>query len=154
MKTIHADVAKFRTPVNAGVQSQKGNALIEFAFVLPVFLVLLFGMVTFSLGIYDKTVLTMATREGARAGAVYDAGNYDSDGDLDVTSVQTKARNATLAVLANKLISFGSKTPTVDNPSITGDILTVTAHLNYTGIFFLTGGQDISATSSMRIEGL
>lgn len=43
----------------------------EFALVLPLFLVLLFGVVEFGLIIYAKGIITQASREGARYGVVY-----------------------------------------------------------------------------------
>lgn len=49
----------------------RGAAIIEFALVLPLFLVLLFGLVEFSLVLYYKGLITHASREGARRGAVY-----------------------------------------------------------------------------------
>jgi Flp pilus assembly protein TadG len=44
---------------------------VEFALVLPLFLILLFGVVEFGLIMYAKGVVTQASREGARYGVVY-----------------------------------------------------------------------------------
>lgn len=55
-----------------GVFNQQGKehgaALVEFAIVLPLLLILLLGMSEFGLLFYNKQVLTNASREGARAG--------------------------------------------------------------------------------------
>ena len=51
-------------------RSQRGAAAVEFAVVLPLLLVLLFGIVEFSILLFDKALLTNASREGARAGIV------------------------------------------------------------------------------------
>ncbi len=51
-------------------RSQRGAAAVEFALVLPVLLALLVGMVDMGLMLYDKAVITHASREGARAGIV------------------------------------------------------------------------------------
>lgn len=51
-------------------RSDAGQALVEFALVLPIFLVLTFGLVDFGRGFYTWLLLTNAAREGARAGAV------------------------------------------------------------------------------------
>jgi Flp pilus assembly protein TadG len=48
--------------------NQKGVALIEFAIVLPLLLLLVFGAIEFGLLLYNKQVITNASREGARAG--------------------------------------------------------------------------------------
>ena len=50
--------------------SQHGAAVVEFALILPILLGLLIGGIDLSLALYDKTVITNASREGARAGIV------------------------------------------------------------------------------------
>ena len=52
-------------------KNQKGAALVEFALVLPMLLLILFGIIEFSILLYDKAVITNASREAARAGIVY-----------------------------------------------------------------------------------
>lgn len=129
------------------LQSCKGNVLVEFAVILPVFLAILFGTVSFSLALYNKTVLTMATREGARAGAMYVQDQADS-------SIVSSARTTAELVCQNNLVSFApGMIPTV-TPTITGDILTVSARVTYTGLFIFVDVSDvlISAQTSMRIE--
>ena len=52
------------------VAHERGAAAVEFALVLPVLLAVLTGVVDMGLALYDKAVLTHASREGARAGIV------------------------------------------------------------------------------------
>ena len=49
---------------------QGGWAVIEFALILPILMGLLVGGIDASLALYDKAVITNASREGARAGIV------------------------------------------------------------------------------------
>jgi Flp pilus assembly protein TadG len=49
------------------LKDQKGVALVEFAIVLPLLLLLLFGFIEFGVLLYNKQVITNASREGARA---------------------------------------------------------------------------------------
>ena len=51
-------------------KAQQGAAVVEFALILPLLLLLLIGVVDLSLALYDKSVITNASREGARAGIV------------------------------------------------------------------------------------
>lgn len=51
-------------------QTEKGQALVEFALILPFMLLLLFALVDFGRGFYTWLVVTNAAREGARAAAV------------------------------------------------------------------------------------
>ena len=144
---MRTDIAMLQAPPTERAQSQKGSMLVEFALILPVFLLLLFGVITFSVALYDKTVLTMATREGARAGAKYVANR---------TNASTKS-NATTAVTnacQNNLISFGTAmTPTItfNADPISDNQLTVSANVNYTGLYVFSGFS-ISAQTSMRLE--
>ncbi|ABB23536.1 TadE/TadG family type IV pilus assembly protein [Pelodictyon luteolum] len=140
MNTRERQALVLPAPSHGQARDQKGSVLVEFAFILPVLLMLLFGVVYFSVALYNKTVLTMATREGARAGVLYDA-----DGNNTANAV-----NAALP-LCSSVISFGSDATPVPQASVSGDILTVTASGNYTG-FYIFSGLTTSAQTSMRLE--
>lgn len=49
---------------------QKGTATVEFGLLLPVLVLIVSGIIEFGLALYDKAVITNASREGARAGIV------------------------------------------------------------------------------------
>jgi len=51
-------------------EKRTGVSAVEFAIVLPLLILVLFGIIEFSLILYDKAMLTNASREGARAGIV------------------------------------------------------------------------------------
>jgi len=51
-------------------RNKRGQALIEFAFILPFLLVIIGGIVDFGLAFFIGQVIENAAREGARAGAV------------------------------------------------------------------------------------
>ncbi len=57
-------------PAGARPERERGAAAVEFALVLPLLLAMLLGVVEMGLALYDKAVLTHASREGARAGIV------------------------------------------------------------------------------------
>ena len=50
--------------------TERGQALVEFTMILPIFLMLLFGLVEFGRGFYTWLLVTNAAREGARIAAV------------------------------------------------------------------------------------
>jgi hypothetical protein len=50
------------------INTQNGAAMVEFAIVLPLLLILVIGIIEFGVMFYDKAVITNASREGARAG--------------------------------------------------------------------------------------
>lgn len=49
---------------------QRGQSLVEFAFVLPVLAVILFGLTDMGLAIHNAVTITNAARDGARVAAV------------------------------------------------------------------------------------
>lgn len=76
MKTVGAK-ARALSPlawVEAGgrrlQKTETGQSLVEFAMVLPLFLILMFGLVDFGRAFYSWMLITEAAREGARTGAV------------------------------------------------------------------------------------
>ena len=53
-----------------GQKGEKGQALVEFALIVPIFLLLLFAILDFGMGFYSWITVTNSAREGARIGAV------------------------------------------------------------------------------------
>lgn len=51
-------------------KSEKGQALVEFALVLPILLLLILGMIEYGWALNGKITLTNAVREGARLAAI------------------------------------------------------------------------------------
>jgi Flp pilus assembly protein TadG len=104
----------------AGWRDERGAAAVEFALVLPVIILLLFGIIEFGRAWNVKQVLTDAAREGARVAAVNNG--VLPAGDLDPlvrTTVAEAAQRAGLdtdpAVLEITLsgISAGASSPAV-----------------------------------------
>ena len=59
------------------LRREAGGAAAEFAIILPLLILILFGTVEFGLLLYNKQVLTNASREGARAGIVIEVPKKD-----------------------------------------------------------------------------
>ena len=53
-----------------GEKKERGQSMVEFVLVVPIFLVLVFGIVDFGMGIHAWLTITSASREGARIGTV------------------------------------------------------------------------------------
>ena len=134
--------------------NRKGTAIVEFAFVLPVLLLIFMGIIEFSLALYDKAVLTNASREGARAGIVSKSPRVP-DGDI-----RTVVKN----YCQTFLITFGNDTLEDGDIVIsrTGDTfgsdLTVTVNYRYDFLVlpsFMTvalGPINLAAQTLMRLE--
>jgi Flp pilus assembly protein TadG len=107
--------------------SQSGAVAMEFALVLPMLLLILFGIIEFSVLFYNKAMITNASREGARFGITYPGGG----GRFTEPEIQTVVS----AYVGNMLISFGNN-PTVDvslsnSGTAAGDNMTVTVEYDY-----------------------
>jgi Flp pilus assembly protein TadG len=81
----------------------EGISSVEFAIILPVLLLLVFGMIQFGLGFWLTQIITNGAREGARYGVVVsDPPISDSDVTARVTSYLNSsgvdASRATIAV--------------------------------------------------------
>jgi Flp pilus assembly protein TadG len=95
------------------INNQNGAALVEFAIVLPLLLILIFGIIEFSVMLYDKAMLTNATREGTRAAILFaddrpDPANPDpAEYDLDVDNKRQAIKDVVNQYCKNNLITFG-----------------------------------------------
>ena len=92
------------------IKDQKGGALIEFAIILPLLVILVIGIIEFGLLCYNKQVIANASREGARAGIVQ---RTDDDGNtlLSNAEVGTLIEGIVQSYCSQRLITFGSNNP-------------------------------------------
>ncbi|MGD8765802.1 MAG: pilus assembly protein [Desulfobacteraceae bacterium] len=160
--------------ITSRIHDQTGASAVEFAIILPLLVVFLFGIIEFSIMFYDKAVITNASREGARRGILYTPAPR-----VDISTIE----NTVINYCQNHLITFGTEAdPIVDieidvllapdyateNPGSpctqTDDelIVTVTYHYDFLIVpdilaaFFSGGafssGSDIQAVTRMRCE--
>jgi Flp pilus assembly protein TadG len=91
-----------------------GQALVEFALVLPVFLLIVFGLIDGGRFVYMNSVLSQAAREGARVAAVQASwlGSTDAScgaADGPVCPATVAALKADVLAAANRMVApFGS----------------------------------------------
>ena len=133
------------------MRNERGVSAVEFAIVLPFLILLLFGIIEFSLILYDKAMLTNASREGARADIVAQF--------VRVTKPEIDA--IVQSYCKDHLVTFGTSTPSTDvtwTGFSFGDDLTVTVRYSYDFLLLpkfalgLMGPLDLTATTVMRME--
>lgn len=113
MKVPNRTVASLTGPVPRAHPS-RGQTLVEFALVLPVFLVMLFGLLDAGRYVYMSSVISQAAREGARLAAVeaYWIGRSDSSCGAvggQVCPVDETAFRADILAAANRMVApFGA----------------------------------------------
>ncbi len=136
------------------LRCQKGVAAIEFAIVLPLLMMIVFGIIEFGLLMYDKQVITNASREGARIG-ISDVVVFDADIEAVVGNY-----------IASNLITFGttptSPVTTIEPADRTGMVfgqdVTVTVTYNYDFLMLpnfvadFAGVQTLATTTVMKMQ--
>jgi Flp pilus assembly protein TadG len=76
---------------------QRGASAVEFAIILPLLVIFLFGIIEFSILFYDKAVITNASREGARTGILFRDSRPDEQEIRDVVNNFCSGRLITFA---------------------------------------------------------
>jgi Flp pilus assembly protein TadG len=94
---------------NLETRGQRGAAMIEFALVLPLLLIVLLGTVEFSFILYNKAMITNASREGARLGIVYEIDGSTGDrAGADIARCDGVAARAQ-QYLKKRLVTFDDR---------------------------------------------
>jgi len=130
------------------LQREDGIVALEFALILPLFLLIVAGIIEFAVMLFDQQVLTNAGREGARAGIVLaipkpSVADIQSVVSTYLTGAGLKATSATVNVTGAGL-AFGNA-------------LTVRVAYPYNFLFLprFTGGSasmTLTANTTMRHE--
>ena len=123
--------------------NSRGNAVIEFALVLPILLLVLFGITEFGRAIMTKNILFTAAREGARLAAVSPLSD-----SLSVQGRVTNILDAANVDAKQITIVYDSATRSIQ-VSVTNDFEVLSAGIlgSFIGVFELRG------VTSMRYEG-
>jgi Flp pilus assembly protein TadG len=147
-------------------RSNAGQAIIEFAFVLPLLAIMMVGIIEFGVIFYDQAVIANASREGARAGIVYQKDTTTTPATcprVADSTIDTVVNN----YMSSRLINFGgvgattsvSISPTTPSADCTviGETVTVTVTYVHTYLAlpsFLGWGSTITlkADTTMRRE--
>src|SRR3569623_835969 len=130
---------------------RRGTSAVEFAYIAPLFFLLVIGMIEFSRALMVQQVLTSASREGART-ATLDSTN--NSGNPSPTTIVDSADNNCLAA-AN--VSGATTTISPALPVGAGQDITVTGKVPYSSVSWIPspwflGGATLTAVTVMRRE--
>lgn len=118
------------------IKNQNGATVVEFALVLPLLVVFLFGIIEFSLLLYNKAMITNASREGARAGIVFATSRLSED---DIKAVVSSYGAAKLINFDPSQIHTTTAVHTdsdLDGTIDSGETITVTVTYEYHFLIF------------------
>ena len=120
----------------------KGQSLVEFALVIPILLLVIFGLFDLGYAVFIKNMISNAAREGARTGIIF-----------------TKT-DADISARVNAAAPGLNLTPTITPPYPRqfNEPITVTVTYTYVPltpvIGGITGSVPLSSTSVMIVEGV
>jgi Flp pilus assembly protein TadG len=123
----------------------RGQSLVEFALILPLLFIIVFGIIDFGMGFHSWITVTNSAREGARLGAVH------ASEDEIIAKVNDTANNLNPD---NLDITVTNADPEGDH---VGEPVTVEVNYEYDLITPLAGilhvpTFNISSTAEMRLE--
>jgi Flp pilus assembly protein TadG len=128
-------------------RTEEGAAVVEFALVLPLLTLLVFGMLEFGRGYNAKLELTSAVREGARAVALAPLGT-------DTTTVTQLATTTTRGAAPGLTATSITVTPPTPCTTLTGNVtVTATYPFTYSIPFFGNRSVTLTAKGVMRCGG-
>ena len=140
-------------------RAEGGQSLVEFAIVIPVFLLLLSGMIDFGSGLYANQTIINAAREGARVGVTSLSSANDNPAPVTarVKAMATSLDLTKLTVTVTCVLPAGTACP--NNVSgypnwASADSVVVQVDYSYKMIWPIALGTTfpLSTTVQMRIE--
>lgn len=141
------------------LHKQQGAEVVEFAISAFLLFTILFGIIEFSVALYDKAVLTNASREGARTGILFRPDPRDTAAeDAAIEQAVRDYAEQYLISLGGPAVMDITITRPNGNPIQAGDSLVVTVDYPYRFLllpgFVGTLGEliEISAVTTMRAE--
>lgn len=137
-------------------KNEKGQALVEFALVLPFLLVILFGIIDFGWIYYNQLAISNSAREGARYAVVNTA---LLPGEITTTNRDNRIKAKILDVSPNTISQNMVITITYTNvvTPLSGDVtIKLTSKLRVltpiAGVFYAGQEKNITAKVTMKAE--
>jgi Flp pilus assembly protein TadG len=118
---------------------EKGATAVELALILPLLIIFIFGIIEFSLLLYNKNIIKLAAREGARVGIVYDPTRSDDKDIEEAVSLYIDNRLVSFSTYLeepNVLVSDSTGSPIICPKTAKSDTL-ITVSVDYTYTFLL-----------------
>lgn len=123
----------------------KGQSLVEFALVIPILLLVIFGLFDLGYAVFIKNMISNAAREGARTGIIITKTDADIRARVNAAAPGLNLSTAQIAIIPSPNRHFNQP-------------ITVTVTYTYVPltpvIGRITGSVPLSSTSGMIVEGV
>ncbi|MCD6526025.1 MAG: pilus assembly protein [Desulfuromonas sp.] len=146
------------------LQNERGATMVEFAIIVALLLTIVFGIIEFSVLLYNKHMLTNASREGARAGVVMRVPRLPDTYTMS-SGDKVGVKDIVLIYCQQHLVTFGDSGEPLDYDDIDvvpddrtgaefGDelVVTVTFDFDFLVLDNLAGLGPITLTAETRMK--
>lgn len=127
--------------IKRSIKHLKGQSIVEFALVLPLILLLVFGFMDLGRAVYYYSAIGNAAREGAR---------YASVRPLDLQS-DADDQNEVIAIVKNYAVSVGLESDKITFPSAPTDYVTVKVTYDFVPVTPFVNTLSLQSESTMLL---
>ncbi|TDG17260.1 pilus assembly protein [Paraburkholderia silviterrae] len=135
-----------------GRRAQRGVAALEFALVLPMLLLILFGIMETGFFLYDKAVITNASRAAARQAVAFGEDSTGAAVYMSAASATSVATSGLSSMLISPSPASGASVTVTPSGGCTasGQALTIAVSYPFTGLGFGSYVDPLAALSSSK----
>lgn len=145
--SYHEDQMLSRTPKSHRIRNRNGVAAVEFALVVPLFLLLVFGIIEFGRALMVQQVLVNASREGARLAVLDSASSANV-----VNTVSDYLQDASIDIPQSGISVSPDPAAVINNQQITVSVSVPFSEVSWMPPFIYNG--NLQASTTMRSEKL
>ena len=128
----------------AGRASSRGQSLVEFALVFPIFILLLAGMIDFGIGLFSYMTINNAARDSVRFAAT------NCTQIACKAAVETRAINASSGLGVTATLTCGAVNCAA-KATTPGDTVTVHIHYDYKMVWPLAFGTTLPMDAELKM---
>lgn len=126
-------------------KSESGQAMAEFALIIPIFIIILFAVIDFGYLLSTNIAVTNAAREGAREGITCASESSFS------SQVESKVRNSAPDLKPSNLTVSATKTGSPGNQDVVVTLEYVIEPLTPVGMLFWGSGYCVKGSCTMKV---
>ena len=148
------------TTIRRNKHARRGAAMVEMALVLPLFLMLVLGIIEFGRAMMIANLVTNAAREGARMAVLDGSTNTDVTNTVKtflISAIGTSVSSSDITVTITVTAAAGNPNPANSvASSTTRDLITVKVSVPFNKVALIPGkylaGKQLAGQSAMRHE--
>jgi Flp pilus assembly protein TadG len=138
---------------NKNMKTPKGQDLAEFAIILPLLMLIVFGVLDLGRAFFSAITIANAAREGARKAVLsFDNINNIYDHSASVVAVQQEAANSGVTLNSINIYCIDGGTPVAPPTCYSGDSVKVSVSYDFNLIITQIIGQSITINRTVEMR--